>query len=165
MDFTATFSRKRRRVKKSTPEENREVSGQEGASTVHHNFASTPSHHFLTFSRYLLQTVQNNIMKQTPNPLTTPSSSESDSDRNSDSDSDTRERSNHPRTADLNNVSSLLGSPVAGSPVGNTFRKLGSRPPSPMTRKKLQAILQKALDVINEDIDDSELDFGQGAKR
>jgi hypothetical protein len=103
--------------------------------------------------------IQNTIMKQTPNRFTAPSSSDSDSD------SDTSERSNHPRTDDLNNVSSLLGSAVAGSPVGNIFRKLGSRPPSPMTREKLQAILRKALDIINEDIDDSELDFGQGAER
>jgi hypothetical protein len=163
-DSTATFAR--RRDKKSTPCEevagryydHREVSGQEGASTAH-NFAFTPSR--ITFLPFQDTYLVNNNMKQTPNRLTNLSSSDSDSN----SDSDTSERSNHPRVADLNNVSSLLGSAVAGSPVGNIFRKLGSRPPSPMTREKLQAVLQKALDVINEEIDDSELDFGQGAKR
>jgi hypothetical protein len=91
-------------------------------------------------------------MKQTPNRLTTPSSSDS-------------ERSSFPRIVDLNNVSSLLESAAAGSPVGNLLKKLGSRPPSPMTRDELHAVLQKALNIINDDIDDSELDFGQGTER
>jgi hypothetical protein len=97
-------------------------------------------------------------MKQSPNRLT-PSSSDSDSDNESDS-----ERSSYPRIYDLANVSSPFGSAAAGSPVGNSFRKLGSRPPSPMTREKLQAILQEALDIINDDIDEMELDFGRGDK-
>jgi hypothetical protein len=97
-------------------------------------------------------------MKQTPNRLTTPSSSDSESDSDS-------ERSNHPRTVGLNNVPSLSGSAVARSPAGNLFRKLGSRPPSPITREKLEAVLQEALNVINEDIDDYELAFGQDAER
>jgi hypothetical protein len=96
-------------------------------------------------------------MKQTPNRLT-PSSSESDSDRN---------RSSYPRIDDLNNVSSLFGSTGAGPPVGNSFRRLGSRPRSPMTREKLVSILQEALDIIDgniDEFDDSEFEFGRGDK-
>jgi hypothetical protein len=119
-------------------------------------------------------------MKQTLNRLTTPSPSDSDSgsDSGSDSDSDNdndidndndseseseSESSSQPRTLhDLNTVSSPFGSAAAGFPVDDSFRKLGPRPPSPMTRKKLLAILQEALDITNDDVSTFELDVGQG---
>jgi hypothetical protein len=88
-----------------------------------------------------------NTMKQTPNGLT-PSSSDS-------------ERNSHPRTVNLNNISSFRSAAAgSGSPVSNSFRKLTTSPPSPMTREKLVAVLQEALDIINDD--DFELNFGQG---
>jgi hypothetical protein len=103
-------------------------------------------------------------MKQTPDHLAS-SSRDSDGDTDSDTDSTDNEWNIIPRLDDLANVSSLFGSvAAAGSPVGNSFRDVGSRPPSPMTREKLQAVLQEALDIINDDTDDTEVDFGQGDK-
>jgi hypothetical protein len=105
-------------------------------------------------------------MKKTLNRLT-PSTSDSDSDTDSGSESES-ERSSHQRALDLNTVVSQSESAAAtagGSPVGDSLRKLGSRPSSPMTREKLQAVLQEAIDIIDDDVEDSELDFGKGVEQ
>jgi hypothetical protein len=101
-------------------------------------------------------------MKQTLNRLS-PSTSVSDSD--SDIESDSEGNSFTRRRVDQNNVSSIFRSAAAESLVNSSFRELGSRPASPMTREKLQAVLQEALDIIDDDGDDSELDFAKGAEQ
>jgi hypothetical protein len=53
-----------------------------------------------------------------------------------------------------------MPSSTPGSPIDDSFRQQGDRPPSPMTRENLRAILQEALDITKDISDDIDFDAG-----